>query len=152
MGGRVDGRHWGHGPAQRQPARGSAPMLLPSAPLQHGVHYYFTTREQFAKEVEEGAFIEHAEVHGNLYGTSIAAVKTVLESGRVCILDIDVQGARSVRATLLKVGGAAGREGEGVACACVRARALISRPAAPPRPRPSSSLSRRPRWRTWPSA
>lgn len=50
----------------------------------------------------EGKFLEYAEVHGNLYGTSIAAVKRVLEGGRVCILDIDVQGARSVRKTPLK--------------------------------------------------
>lgn len=37
------------------------------------------------------------QVHGNLYGTSFQSVTSVLETGRVCILDIDVQGARSVR-------------------------------------------------------
>lgn len=42
------------------------------------------------------------QVHGNLYGTSVGAVRKVLESGRVCILDIDVQGARAVRKTPLK--------------------------------------------------
>jgi guanylate kinase len=41
-------------------------------------------------------------VHGNLYGTSIAAVRKVLESGKVCILDIDVQGARAVRKSPLR--------------------------------------------------
>ena len=41
-------------------------------------------------------------MHQNLYGTSVQAVKNVLGSGRVCILDIDVQGARSVRKTGLK--------------------------------------------------
>ncbi|KXZ54697.1 hypothetical protein GPECTOR_4g765 [Gonium pectorale] len=69
---------------------------------QHGVHYFFTTKEQFAKEVGEGKFLEYAEVHGNMYGTSVAAVKSVLESGRVCILDIDVQGARAVRKSGLR--------------------------------------------------
>ncbi len=64
---------------------------------QHGEHYFYTTKEQFAKEIAEGRFLEYAEVHGNLYGTSVAAVRRVLDSGRVCILDIDVQGARSVR-------------------------------------------------------
>jgi len=68
----------------------------------HGEHYFFTTKEQFAKEVAEGKFLEWAEVHGNLYGTSVGAVRRVLETGRVCILDIDVQGARSVRKTPLK--------------------------------------------------
>ncbi len=40
-------------------------------------------------------------MHGNLYGTSVAAVRRVLDQGKVCILDIDVQGARSVRAARL---------------------------------------------------
>ncbi|GFR45255.1 hypothetical protein Agub_g6361 [Astrephomene gubernaculifera] len=69
---------------------------------QHGVHYFFTTKEQFAKDVGEGKFLEYAEVHGNMYGTSISAVQSVLESGRVCILDIDVQGARAMRRSGLK--------------------------------------------------
>jgi guanylate kinase len=64
---------------------------------QHGQHYYFTTKEQFAKEIAEGRFLEYAEVHGNLYGTSRMAVRRVLDTGKVCILDIDVQGARNVR-------------------------------------------------------
>lgn len=75
-------------------------MLLPTP--QHGVHYYFTTKEQFAKEIGEGKFLEHANVHGNLYGTSVQAVRSVLETGRVCVLDIDVQGARAVRKSGLR--------------------------------------------------
>lgn len=50
----------------------------------------------------EGKFLEYAEVHKNLYGTSVAAVRSVLESGRVCILDIDVQGARAIRKSPLR--------------------------------------------------
>ena len=48
-------------------------------------------------EVERGAFLEHADVHGNMYGTSLAAVARVCEQGKVPILDIDVQGAAKVR-------------------------------------------------------
>lgn len=61
------------------------------------MHYFFTTKEQFAAEIAEGKFLEYAEVHGNIYGTSRAAVDTVLDGGRVCILDVDVQGARALR-------------------------------------------------------
>ena len=43
---------------------------------QHGKHYYFTTREHFTELVGQGAFLEHAEVFGNLYGTSAAAERS----------------------------------------------------------------------------
>ncbi|GJP72577.1 hypothetical protein CLOP_g3292 [Closterium sp. NIES-67] len=64
-----------------------------------GVHYNFTAREEMEKEIAEGKFLEKADVHGNLYGTSVAAVKKVTDSGKMCILDIDVQGARQVKAS-----------------------------------------------------
>lgn len=63
----------------------------------HGQHYFFVSREEFLADVEAGKFLEHAEVHKNLYGTSKMAVDRVLDSGKVCILDIDVQGARNLR-------------------------------------------------------
>lgn len=63
-----------------------------------GVHYNFTTVSNILEEVEQGKFIEHAEVHGKHYGTSVAAVEKVREKGQICILDIDVQGCRSARA------------------------------------------------------
>ena len=62
-----------------------------------GVHYNFTTVEAIKKEIAAGKFIEHAEVHGNFYGTSVAAIDKVSASGKICILDIDVQGCRAVR-------------------------------------------------------
>eukprot|EP00735_Rhodelphis_limneticus_P013314 TRINITY_DN6939_c0_g1::TRINITY_DN6939_c0_g1_i1::g.13400::m.13400 TRINITY_DN6939_c0_g1::TRINITY_DN6939_c0_g1_i1::g.13400 ORF type:complete len:287 (+),score=33.12,sp/Q2QPW1/GMK1_ORYSJ/57.30/4e-71,Guanylate_kin/PF00625.16/2.2e-60,AAA_33/PF13671.1/3.2e+03,AAA_33/PF13671.1/8.3e-05,DUF258/PF03193.11/3.1e+03,DUF258/PF03193.11/0.0015,AAA_17/PF13207.1/0.0013,AAA_22/PF13401.1/0.01,AAA_22/PF13401.1/3.8e+02,AAA_16/PF13191.1/0.0059,AAA_18/PF13238.1/0.013,Miro/PF08477.8/0.015,RNA_helicase/PF00910.17/0.065,AA len=65
----------------------------------HGVHYYYTDIETMRKEIEQGKFIEYAEVHGNLYGTSLEAVKRVSDSGRICVLDIDVQGCRLVKQT-----------------------------------------------------
>ena len=68
---------------------------------QDGVDYHFVTREQMMRDIDAGLFVEHAEVHGNLYGTSIAAVQDVMKKGRVCLLDIDVQGAESVRKSSL---------------------------------------------------
>lgn len=65
---------------------------------QDGIHYHFTTKEQFEAEIAEGKFLEYAYVHKNIYGTSIKAVQDVASSGKCCILDIDVQGARQVRA------------------------------------------------------
>lgn len=63
-----------------------------------GVHYNFTTVDKLLEEVNAGKFIEHAEVHGRHYGTSVAAVEKVREQGKICILEIDVQGCRSARA------------------------------------------------------
>lgn len=62
-----------------------------------GFHYHFTSADEILKQVSEGKFIEHAEVHGRHYGTSIAAVDSVKADGKICILDIDVQGCRSAR-------------------------------------------------------
>lgn len=49
------------------------------------------------KEIAGGEFLEHAKVHGNYYGTSKAAVEDVQAAGRICILDIDVQGVAQVQ-------------------------------------------------------
>jgi guanylate kinase len=62
-----------------------------------GVDYFFRTREDFERGVEAGEFIEHAEVHGNLYGTLKAQVLDKIAQGRDVVLDIDVQGAAQVR-------------------------------------------------------
>lgn len=68
-----------------------------------GVDYHFVSERVFARMVKARKFLEHARVHGNLYGTSRAEVETKGRCGDV-ILDIDVQGARQVRA---RVAGAA---------------------------------------------
>ncbi|KAM7263316.1 hypothetical protein ACFE04_000999 [Oxalis oulophora] len=68
----------------------------------NGVHYHFTDRSVMEKEIKDGKFLEFANVHGNLYGTSMEAVEVVADSGKRCILDIDVQGARSVKASTLE--------------------------------------------------
>ncbi|KAK9154891.1 hypothetical protein Sjap_002371 [Stephania japonica] len=66
-----------------------------------GVHYHFTEMSTMEKDIKDGKFLEFASVHGNLYGTSVAAVNAVKDAGKRCILDIDVQGARLVRASPL---------------------------------------------------
>ncbi|XP_073005507.1 guanylate kinase 1-like isoform X2 [Typha latifolia] len=67
-----------------------------------GIHYHFAEREMMEKDIREGKFLESALVHGNLYGTSFEAVEAVTDAGKRCILDIDVQGARSVRCSSLE--------------------------------------------------
>lgn len=66
---------------------------------EHGVHYHFTPHDEMKSKVLQGGFIEHAEVHGNLYGTSFEAVASVQRSGRICVLDIDVQGMEAMKRT-----------------------------------------------------
>uniref|UniRef100_A0A7N0TRA4 Guanylate kinase 1 n=1 Tax=Kalanchoe fedtschenkoi TaxID=63787 RepID=A0A7N0TRA4_KALFE len=68
---------------------------------QNGVHYHFSVRSDMEKDIKDGKFLEYALVHDNLYGTSVEAVEVVADAGKRCILDIDVQGARQVRASPL---------------------------------------------------
>jgi guanylate kinase len=63
----------------------------------YGRHYYFVERGEFEREIAEGIFLEHAEVHGNLYGTSRTTVQTLLAQGRDVLLEIDWQGAEQIR-------------------------------------------------------
>lgn len=63
----------------------------------HGIDYYFTDEETFKNKIRNRDFLEWACVHGNYYGTGKAEVEKILHSGKHCILDIDVQGADSVR-------------------------------------------------------
>lgn len=62
-----------------------------------GKDYHFTTVEGFQKAIEEKKFLEWAQFSGNYYGTSIKAVDDVTESGKICLLDIDMQGVKSVK-------------------------------------------------------
>jgi guanylate kinase len=63
-----------------------------------GVNYHFVDDARFEQMVSAGAFLEHAEVFGNRYGTSVAAVAAQRQLGRDVILEIDFQGANQVRA------------------------------------------------------
>jgi guanylate kinase len=63
----------------------------------HGQHYFFVSPAEFENLIEQGEFLEYANVHGNFYGTSKTQVAAETEKGRDIILEIDVQGAESVR-------------------------------------------------------
>lgn len=67
-----------------------------------GVDYHFCTRDEMTKEIEENAFIEYAEFSGNMYGTSKKAVEDVTQTGKICILDVDLQGVKSIKETDLR--------------------------------------------------
>jgi guanylate kinase len=62
-----------------------------------GEHYHFVARAEFEAMIERGEFLEWAEVHGNLYGTSRRLVQELRAAGRDVILTIDVQGAAQAR-------------------------------------------------------
>lgn len=63
----------------------------------NGVHYNFSEPAKMQADVDAGLFLEHAIVHGNHYGTSFAAIDSVVGNGKICILDIDVQGVETVK-------------------------------------------------------
>ena len=69
-----------------------------------GVDYNFITRQRFEAMIAEGAFLEWADVFGNLYGTCAADAERERAAGRDVVLVIDVQGARQVRACCETVG------------------------------------------------
>jgi guanylate kinase len=62
-----------------------------------GVNYHFVDHAQFEQMAQAQEFLEHAEVFGNRYGTSVAAVEVQRQQGRDVILEIDFQGATQVR-------------------------------------------------------
>jgi guanylate kinase len=63
-----------------------------------GREYHFVSVAEFQKMASQGDFLEHNEVHGNFYGTAKAEVLPRLAAGEDVILDVDVQGARDIRA------------------------------------------------------
>jgi guanylate kinase len=67
---------------------------------QHGVDYFFVSPEEFQALVEADRFLEHATVFDNRYGTARDTVEAQLDAGNSVILDIDWQGARSIRASM----------------------------------------------------
>jgi guanylate kinase len=67
-----------------------------------GLDYHFLQVGDFERRVEAGEFLEHATVHGNLYGTLKSEVLGRLAAGRDVLLNIDVQGAESVRSQAAK--------------------------------------------------
>jgi guanylate kinase len=62
-----------------------------------GVEYYFVSKETFQRMIDDGEFVEWAEVYQDLYGTSVSSLKSQIAIGRDVIMDIDVQGARNIK-------------------------------------------------------
>lgn len=62
-----------------------------------GVHYYFISKDEFARMRDSGELLEWAEVHGNSYGVPREPVRRALRAGRDVLLKIDVQGAETVK-------------------------------------------------------
>ncbi|EDY43721.1 guanylate kinase [Streptomyces sp. SPB074] len=78
----------------------SATTRKPRPGERHGVQYFFVSDEEFDKLVANGELLEWAEFAGNRYGTPRAAVTERLERGEPVLLEIDLQGARLVRASM----------------------------------------------------
>ena len=72
----------------------------PRGSEQDGREYNFTSREVFERMVAAGQFLEHAEVFGNYYGTARSSLELARREGHDLLLDIDVQGAAQVRASM----------------------------------------------------
>lgn len=69
----------------------------PRAGERNGVDYHFLSRAEFEQRLQAGEFLEHANVYGNLYGTLKTEVLERLRTGKHVLLNIDVQGAATVR-------------------------------------------------------
>jgi len=77
----------------------SATTRSPRPGEENGIHYWFLNPETFEELVDEGGFVEHAEFSGNRYGTLRSELESRVADGRPLLLEIEVQGARQVRAT-----------------------------------------------------
>lgn len=62
----------------------------------NGREYYFVTREEMDKMIKSNEFIEHTEFSGNLYGTSKKAVQDALKTGKLFILEVDIEGVKAL--------------------------------------------------------
>ncbi len=78
----------------------SATTRAPRPGEQDGVDYYFLTPEEFEAHVEAGDFVEHAKYSGNRYGTLRSDLERRLENATGVVLEIEVEGARQVRAAM----------------------------------------------------
>jgi len=78
----------------------STTTRAPRVGEQDGVDYYFVSKEEFKKDIQENNFLEWAEVHGNYYGTSLKPINKALDESKLVIFDIDVQGFEQVIKTM----------------------------------------------------
>ena len=63
----------------------------------HGVNYFFIEKEEFTKMIENGEFLEYAQIYDNFYGTPKSAIIECLEKGQDVILEIEMQGAKQIK-------------------------------------------------------
>ncbi|OFZ18584.1 MAG: guanylate kinase [Bdellovibrionales bacterium GWB1_55_8] len=75
----------------------STTTRAPRGREQNGVEYHFVSKAEFEKGIQDHRFAEWALVHGNYYGTSRTVIEKCFEQGKSVLLDIDVQGAESLR-------------------------------------------------------
>lgn len=75
----------------------SSTTRAPRGTEKDGIDYHFLTREAFDAEASSGGFAEWATVHGHCYGTSKNVIEQAFKQGKSVLLDIDVQGAASLR-------------------------------------------------------
>ncbi len=78
----------------------SATTRSPRPGERDGVDYHFLTRQEFDRRVLEGAFVEHADYAGRSYGTLRSELEDRVRAGVPVVLEIEVQGARQVRAAM----------------------------------------------------
>lgn len=64
---------------------------------ENGIDYHFIGKDEFLSEIDNGGFLEWAEVHGNFYGTAFKPIEVALNDGKIVVLDIDVQGHKAIR-------------------------------------------------------
>jgi guanylate kinase len=63
---------------------------------QEGREYFFISKDEFQRRIDAGDFLEYANVHGHLYGTSLAESRKVFNTGKDLIVEVDVQGALQI--------------------------------------------------------
>lgn len=64
---------------------------------QNGVHYHFVSEQEFLQQVQEGKFLEWAQVHNNYYGTALEPITCALKQDKLVLFDVDVQGHRDIK-------------------------------------------------------
>ncbi|CAB3407023.1 unnamed protein product [Caenorhabditis bovis] len=64
---------------------------------ENGIHYHFTEKEKMEEMIRNNEFLEHATFGGNIYGTSKKAVEEVEKTGKICVLDIELQGVKNIK-------------------------------------------------------
>lgn len=78
----------------------SATTRAPRAGEIDGEHYHFVDTAEFERMIADGEMLEHARYAGNLYGTPRGPVERALAAGQPAVLEIELQGARQIRATM----------------------------------------------------